>query len=176
VIAALGGGAGAARRLRDLGLTERREFAVVRQREAGGVPVGVGDGRPALDTETAARVRAAVDPAPPRRSWDLKPGDRARVRGLREGAPADRAKLLAMGLLPGTIVEVLGMAPLGDPVEPRVRGYRLRPRASPGICWRRPPGSSPCRRRSASWSPPCSVPDALRRRSPPAISRAPAEG
>jgi len=30
-----------------------------------------------------------------------------------------------MGLLPGTVVEVLRMAPLGDPVELRVRGYQL---------------------------------------------------
>ncbi len=47
------------------------------------------------------------------------------VRGLREGAPAYRAKLLAMGLLPGTVVEVVRTAPLGDPVELRVRGYQL---------------------------------------------------
>ena len=127
VIAALGGGAGPARRLRDLGLAEGRELAVVQQREEGGVLVAVGEARLALDAETAARVRvrAAEDPAPARRLWDLKAGDRARVRGLREGAPAYRAKLLAMGLLPGTVVEVLRMAPLGDPVELRVRGYQL---------------------------------------------------
>ena len=127
VIAALGGGADPARRLRDLGLAEGRELAVVQQREEGGVLVAVGEGRLALDAETAERVcvRDAVDPAPALRLWDLKPGDRARVRGLREGAPAYRAKLLAMGLLPGTVVEVLRMAPLGDPVELRVRGYQL---------------------------------------------------
>lgn len=127
VIAQLGGGPGRARRLRDLGLAEGRELAVVQQREEGGVLVAVGDGRLALDAETAARVfvRDAVEPAPARRLWDLKPGERARVRGLREGAPAYRAKLLAMGLLPGTVVEVLRMAPLGDPVELRVRGYQL---------------------------------------------------
>jgi Fe2+ transport system protein FeoA len=30
-----------------------------------------------------------------------------------------------MGLLPGTVVEVWRIAPLGDPVELRVRGYQL---------------------------------------------------
>jgi len=127
VIAELGGGSGSARRLRDLGLAEGRELSVVQQREEGGVLVAVGDGRLALDAETAGRVlvRDAAASPPARRLWDLKPGARARVRGLREGAPAYRAKLLAMGLLPGTVVEVLRMAPLGDPVELRVRGYQL---------------------------------------------------
>lgn len=127
VVAELGGGPGPARRLRDLGLAEGRELSVVQQRAEGGVLVAVGEARLALDAETAGRVvvRDAAEPAPARRLWDLKPGDRARVRGLRAGAPAYRAKLLAMGLLPGTVVEVLRMAPLGDPVELRVRGYQL---------------------------------------------------
>ena len=56
---------------------------------------------------------------------ELVPGERAVVRGLRAGARAYRAKLLAMGLLPGTVIEVVRMAPLGDPVELRVRGYQL---------------------------------------------------
>jgi ferrous iron transport protein A len=33
--------------------------------------------------------------------------------------------LLEMGLLPGTRVEVVRYAPLGDPVEIKVRGYNL---------------------------------------------------
>lgn len=40
-------------------------------------------------------------------------------------APADRARLLEMGLLVGTPVEVVRFAPLGDPVEIKVRGYHL---------------------------------------------------
>jgi ferrous iron transport protein A len=127
VVARLGGGPQRVRRLRDLGLAEGRELSVAQQREEGGVLVAVGDARLALDAETAASVfvRDPEGVQPARRLWDLKPGDRARVRDLREGAPAYRAKLLAMGLLPGTVVEVLRMAPLGDPVELRVRGYQL---------------------------------------------------
>ncbi|MBM3875302.1 MAG: ferrous iron transport protein A [Verrucomicrobia bacterium] len=37
----------------------------------------------------------------------------------------DRARLLEMGLLVGTAVELVRFAPLGDPVEIKVRGYHL---------------------------------------------------
>ena len=36
-----------------------------------------------------------------------------------------RSRLLEMGLLVGTSVELVRFAPLGDPVEIRVRGYNL---------------------------------------------------
>jgi len=42
-----------------------------------------------------------------------------------EGARAFRRRLLELGLIPGTKVEVLRVAPLGDPIELLVRGYRL---------------------------------------------------
>lgn len=39
--------------------------------------------------------------------------------------PGPRARLMEMGLLVGTQVELIRFAPLGDPVEIRVRGYNL---------------------------------------------------
>jgi ferrous iron transport protein A len=36
-----------------------------------------------------------------------------------------RARLMEMGLLVGTPVELVRFAPMGDPVEIRVRGYNL---------------------------------------------------
>jgi ferrous iron transport protein A len=36
-----------------------------------------------------------------------------------------RARLLEMGLLVGTPIELVRFAPLGDPVEIKVRGYHL---------------------------------------------------
>ena len=40
--------------------------------------------------------------------------------------PADkRARLMEMGLLVGTSIELVRFAPLGDPVEIKVRGYHL---------------------------------------------------
>ncbi len=39
--------------------------------------------------------------------------------------PDRRARILEMGLLTGTTVELVRFAPLGDPVEIKVRGYNL---------------------------------------------------
>jgi ferrous iron transport protein A len=39
--------------------------------------------------------------------------------------PEHRSRLLEMGLLVGTPVELIRFAPLGDPVEIKVRGYHL---------------------------------------------------
>jgi ferrous iron transport protein A len=44
--------------------------------------------------------------------------------------PASRARLMEMGLLVGTKVELIRFAPLGDPVEIKVRGYNLTLRKS----------------------------------------------
>ncbi|HMO64718.1 MAG TPA: FeoA family protein [Verrucomicrobiota bacterium] len=38
---------------------------------------------------------------------------------------ADRPRLMEMGLLVGTAVELVRFAPLGDPVELKIRGYHL---------------------------------------------------
>lgn len=40
-------------------------------------------------------------------------------------APEMRARLLELGLTPGTSVQLLRFAPLGDPVEIRLRGSNL---------------------------------------------------
>lgn len=39
-------------------------------------------------------------------------------------------RLMEMGLTPGVAVHVLGAAPLGDPIELELRGYRLSVRKS----------------------------------------------
>lgn len=41
------------------------------------------------------------------------------------GEPGARLRLMELGLLPGTRVEVVRVAPLGDPLELRLRGYSL---------------------------------------------------
>ena len=40
-------------------------------------------------------------------------------------SPESRPRLMEMGLLVGTAVELVRFAPLGDPVEIKVRGYHL---------------------------------------------------
>jgi ferrous iron transport protein A len=54
----------------------------------------------------------------------LRAGQRARVEAL-DGDDAVLQRLLEMGLLEGEEIEVVGFAPLGDPVEIRLRGYCL---------------------------------------------------
>ena len=44
--------------------------------------------------------------------------------------PADRARLMEMGLLVGTKIELVRFAPLGDPIEIKIRGYNLTLRKS----------------------------------------------
>lgn len=46
------------------------------------------------------------------------------------GERAFRRRLMELGLVPGTRVEVLGVAPLGDPIELLVRGCSLSIRRS----------------------------------------------
>ncbi len=54
----------------------------------------------------------------------LPQGSKAVVREIR--IPVQhRARLLEMGLLVGTPVEIVRFAPLGDPIELKVRGYHL---------------------------------------------------
>jgi ferrous iron transport protein A len=56
---------------------------------------------------------------------DLSPGQKGKIVGYEKGDPAYKAKLLSMGLTKGAEVLLVKRAPLGDPVELEVRGYRL---------------------------------------------------
>jgi ferrous iron transport protein A len=60
---------------------------------------------------------------------ELRIGQQARVAGV-EGSDDVTQRLLEMGLTPGTEVRLLGAAPLGDPLELELRGYRLSVRKS----------------------------------------------
>jgi ferrous iron transport protein A len=55
---------------------------------------------------------------------DLRPGAQALVTAISGHGPV-RRRLLEMGLCNGTEIEVIRRAPLGDPIEVRVRGYLL---------------------------------------------------
>ncbi len=54
----------------------------------------------------------------------LPRGGRGRITALDGDDPLTQ-RLLEMGLLEGEEVEVVGVAPLGDPIEIRLRDYRL---------------------------------------------------
>jgi Fe2+ transport system protein FeoA len=64
----------------------------------------------------------------------MGPGQRGRVVGY-DLPPEQRQRLLEMGLTVGVEFEVVRFAPLGDPLELKVRGYNLslRKRDAAGI-------------------------------------------
>ncbi|MBR8832907.1 MAG: ferrous iron transport protein A [Stigonema ocellatum SAG 48.90 = DSM 106950] len=56
---------------------------------------------------------------------DLAVGCTGQVVGYQTNARSYKAKLLAMGLTPGTEFTVIRRAPLGDPIEIQIRGFKL---------------------------------------------------
>ena len=54
---------------------------------------------------------------------DTKPGMVVRIDAVGESELKQR--LMTMGLIPGTRVEVLNSAPFGDPIAIRLRSYNL---------------------------------------------------
>jgi Fe2+ transport system protein FeoA len=54
----------------------------------------------------------------------VRPGQRGRLAPPRAGE-AIPSRLQDLGFVPGTELEVVRRAPLGDPVEIELRGYRL---------------------------------------------------
>ncbi|WP_028972928.1 FeoA family protein [Spirochaeta cellobiosiphila] len=56
---------------------------------------------------------------------DLHVGDKVVISGYEKDNPTYRQKLLSMGLTRGTEVELTKVAPMGDPVEILVRGFKL---------------------------------------------------
>jgi ferrous iron transport protein A len=63
-------------------------------------------------------------PVAPQPLTALPLGARATVADIRVSSES-RPRLMEMGLLVGTPVELVRFAPLGDPVEIKVRGYHL---------------------------------------------------
>jgi ferrous iron transport protein A len=51
-------------------------------------------------------------------------GQSAKVIKL-TGAPSVRRRLMEMGITPSALVEAIRWAPLGDPLDIKVRGYHL---------------------------------------------------
>jgi ferrous iron transport protein A len=82
---------------------------------------------------------------------DLPVGEPAWVEGVTNPDPVG-LRVLEMGLTPGTCVEILGLAPLGDPLLVSVRGYRLSLRRSEAARIRvRRDLPAPGRRPSGAW-------------------------
>lgn len=82
-------------------------------------------------TDLSDRLRRrAVRPLPERSGpagvlADLAPGARALVVGLHPDDATLARRLCDLGFTPGTVVEVLRRAPLGDPAVYRLRDYEI---------------------------------------------------
>ncbi len=127
-VAALDGGPAEEKRLGDLGLHPGARVEVVQHSPETGLLVAVNDdGRIVVDPATAARVHVvALEPVmPPMTLSGLKVGERARVVGFGRSHFDYRQRLMSMGLTPGVVFEITRVAPLGDPVEIRVRGFAM---------------------------------------------------
>lgn len=62
---------------------------------------------------------------------DLSIGESAKIAGYeKESAGNYRTKLLSLGLTSGVCLRVTHIAPMGDPIEVELRGYRLSLRRS----------------------------------------------
>ena len=55
---------------------------------------------------------------------ELSPGQKARIERIKGRGETNR-RLVEMGLTPGSVVEMGRVAPLGDPIEIKVKGYHL---------------------------------------------------
>jgi ferrous iron transport protein A len=142
------GGHRMVRRLTDLGIVQGMEITVVNRTESGSVIVGLQGCRIGLGAGMAHRVmvttvRQEVSRSGPSEQLTpeatgnpdmttqtlnlgtLEVGQSGRILGYEPGGRAYRGKLLSMGLTPGTHFTVTRQAPLGDPVEIEVRGYKL---------------------------------------------------
>ncbi|WP_299406267.1 ferrous iron transport protein A [Acaryochloris sp. IP29b_bin.148] len=115
------------------------------QRVAGNLVVRIGETRIGLNQQIAEQIlvtdqplkdpeQTMGDPAKmeqtaPLTLKDLQLYQTGKVKGFADTHTPDlrayKKKLLAMGLTPGTEFTVTHIAPLGDPVEIKIRGFRL---------------------------------------------------
>lgn len=56
---------------------------------------------------------------------NLKPGETGRILKLDSGMGPIRRRLMDMGVIPGELITVEKIAPMGDPIEVTIRGYNL---------------------------------------------------
>jgi len=59
-----------------------------------------------------------------KRLSELRPKEKAKVQKI-TGQGALKRKFLDMGIIPGSDLEVIKVAPLGDPIDIKIKGYHL---------------------------------------------------
>jgi ferrous iron transport protein A len=137
--------------LMNVGLCPGKEIQVVSLTDSGSAIVSIGDRQLGLSAAQAHQIMVTKDklmnhqPTKVGRTQanssdfqnqkanlikticlgDLAQGCKGRVMGYNQITRGYKGKLLAMGLTPGTEFAITRYAPLGDPVEIRVRGFSL---------------------------------------------------
>ena len=76
-------------------------------------------------SSAAQSIPLVVPPPAPARSLAALPLQQVATVVEVGGARGFRRRLMELGLVPGTAVRVVNIAPLGDPMELEVRGCRL---------------------------------------------------
>lgn len=56
---------------------------------------------------------------------NLKPGEQGRILKLDSSIGPIRRRLMDMGVIPGELIKVEKVAPMGDPIEVTIKGYNL---------------------------------------------------
>lgn len=101
----------------------------VTSNEANRLAVEVNEQSVQLAASAADHVHVAPVPTRPVPMGELPPRSRARVVELK-GTGRHQRRMLDMGLVPGAEVDVIRLAPLGDPVEYRVKSTNISMRRS----------------------------------------------
>jgi Fe2+ transport system protein FeoA len=95
-----------------------------------GLPLILRQSSVKVEKHLGAAVGSTNVPAPAPVPLDALPrGAQARVVRMEGDGPVAK-RLMEMGIVPGAPVSVVRSAPLGDPIEIRVRGYHLALRRS----------------------------------------------
>lgn len=122
---------GTKKHLLDLGLVPGTKIAIVNYSGENGI-VLLHSTRIALNRTIISQI-TVKEPEENRGNWmsmdQLKVGDVATVVNV-HGSGAIKRRLMDMGLTRKTPVTVVKLAPMGDPIEIKVRGYQLSLRKS----------------------------------------------
>ncbi|HIK24893.1 MAG: ferrous iron transport protein A [Thermosynechococcus sp. Uc] len=108
-----------------MGLAPGAVISILHRSDSGSVMVGLDSQRFCLNHELAQHILLKAPELPVVNLRTAPVGTRLRIIGYAPTHPSYKRKLLAMGLTPGTEVEVIRHAPLGDPTDIKVRGFHL---------------------------------------------------
>ena len=129
-------GTGGINRLLGMGLNPGIQLQVISSQGRGSVLIAIQDNRIGIGAEMAEKILVSdsqpkkLEPKkdlPEVRTFlrEIPIGKAGKVIGYDRALRGYKGKLLSMGLTPGTEFTVIRVAPLGDPVEIRVRGFHL---------------------------------------------------